>query len=163
MKKAGIVAFGFGCPDIILSNVYIAIVAREKAWELKAPIYTQKDVCIQSDDLLIKYTEEQVGNPPPTLRIARGAVCWAKNQGIEEIWIVAAEPHLWRCIRDIKYAVKEIGIQISVKVCTAIHEFPTGWFCPDSKQKHTRSRKEWEKREKILQKMPMFLYKIICR
>lgn len=106
------------------------------------------------------YTEEEQGSPPPTLRIARGAVSWAERLKLEELWVAAAEPHLWRCERDLKYARDEVGSEIDIYICEDIRKYPEDeWFCPESEQRHTRSPEDWWKRERKLKKMPMFFYK----
>lgn len=162
MKTTGIVAFAFGAPADILSNRRIARIAEEKARELGAPVYTQLDIRVEPK-IEVEYTDEQCGNPPPTLRIARGAIQWAKRRGFRELQIVAAKPHLWRCLRDLKYVIREIEAQIEVCVCREIERFPEdGWFCPNSTQGRTHSRRAWDRRERILIHMPFFLYKLIA-
>lgn len=163
MKKAGVIAFAFGVPGTILSNQRIAQIASRKAQELTAPIYTQLDVHVESG-IEVEYTKEEPGNPPPSLRIARGAVQWAERQRFTELWVVAAKPHIWRCLRDLKYAVREARAKIEVKACKEIEQYPEDeWFCSDSIQERTRSRKNWQRRERILRLIPIFLYKLIAR
>lgn len=162
MKKSGIVAFAFGVPYNINSNKLIAEIASRKAREIKAPIYTQLDIRINSE-VKVEYINEIQGNPPPTLRMARGAIHWAKFNEITEIWVCAAEPHLWRCLRDLKYASSEAGIQIEIRICETIKWYSENyWFCADSTQARTRSREAWQKREKILRRMPISFYKLIA-
>lgn len=161
-KGIGIVAFAFGVPDTILSNRRIAKIASQKAKELKTPVYTQLDVHIEPE-IEIEYTDEKQGNPPPTLRIARGAVCWAKRLGFRELWVSAAKPQLWRCLRDLEQAVREAGVQIKIRAFKEIEQYSEDeWFCPDSTQKRTRSREVWDRRERILKFMPFFLYRHIA-
>ncbi|MEK7603996.1 MAG: hypothetical protein AAB461_02655 [Patescibacteria group bacterium] len=163
MKQVGIVAFGFGVPETILSNRRIAQIASSKAREFGAPVYTQLDVRVESG-IEVKYTEEEPGSPPPTLRIARGAVQWAKQHGFTRLWVVAAQPHLWRCLRDLGQAVREIGGQIDVRHCPEVLEYPEdSWFCPDSEQDRVSSREKWDKREKVLKLMPFFIYKCVAK
>jgi hypothetical protein len=162
LKKTGIVAFAFGVPDTILSNRRIAEIASKKARELNGRVYTQLDIRVE-DDISVEYTDEKPGNPPPTLRIARGAVQWAKRHGLTELWVVAAKPHLWRALRDVQRAVREDGARIEVRVCKEVEQYPEdSWFCPDSTQDRVRSRKAWDKRERILKLMPFFLYKCVA-
>lgn len=165
MKTVGIVAFAFGTPESIMSNRCIAQIASQKARDLEAPVYTQLDIHVEPG-IKVEYTEEKPGNPPPTLRIARGAVQWAKLLGFRELWIVAAMPHLWRAIRDVHRAVREnkAEMEIVVYVCyKEIGQYPEEeWFCPDSMQDRTCSRKAWDKREKVLKLIPFFLYKLIA-
>lgn len=162
MKIAGIVAFAFGAPETIHSNQCIARIASWLARELNAPVYTQLDVRVEPG-VEVKYTNEP-DNPPPTLRIARGAVQWAKQRGFRELWIVAAKPHLWRALRDIEQAVREAGGEIKVRVCREIERHPENlWFCPDSTQERVRSRGAWDKREKVIKLMPFFIYKRVAK
>lgn len=160
--KTGIVAFAFGVPATIASNKLIASIASKLAREINAPIYTQADVCVETG-IRVKYTTEMQGDPPPTLRIARGAVDWAKANGFETLYVIAAEPHIQRCIRDLRYAVAETRTNIMVLTNLKRHDFKTGsWFCLDSTQPRTRSLKAWRSRERILEKLPMWLYKLIA-
>jgi len=161
LKNVGIIAFSFGAPETILSNRRIAQIASQKARELKTLVYTQLDVRIEKD-IVVDYTNEEMGSPPPTLRIARGAVQWAKRYGFTELWVVAAKPHLWRVLRDLRQAVREAGEKIEVCACKEIEQYPEdSWFCPDSTQDRVRSREVWNNREKILKFIPFFIYKRI--
>lgn len=161
MEKAGIVAFAFGTPHTISSNQRIARIASQMAHALDIPVYTQFDIHCEPG-VEVEYTSEP-GDPPPTLRIARGAVQWAKQREFRELWIVAAKPHLWRCIRDLTYAVRKARVEIKVLVCKEIEQSTeSDWFCPDSTQARTRSWENWYGRERILKLMPIFLYKYLA-
>ena len=162
LGEIGIVAFSFGVPYTILSNRRIATIASQKAEEFKARIYTQLDILVKKG-LTVDYTEEEPGKPPPTLRIARGAVKWAQKHNLKELWIVAAKPHLWRCQRDLEQAIKEVKAQIKVRLCQKeIEQFPEKeWFCENSTQKRTRFQNRYY-RERILKCLPFFLYKHIA-
>lgn len=162
MKTTGIVAFAFGAPETIRSNQRIAQIASQKARELGAPVYTQLDIHVEPG-IEVEYTEEKSGQPLPTLRIARGAVQWANQRGFKELWVVAAKPHLWRALRDVKQVVHEAGDWIEVRACKEIEQYPEdSWFCPDSTQDRVRTREAWDKREKVFRLMPFFLYKLIA-
>lgn len=164
MKSIGIVAFAFGVPWSIRSNRCIASIASEKARELGAPVYTQKDIRVNSG-VEVTYTNEGSGdNPPTTLRVARGAVEWAKRRKFTKLWIVAAGPHIGRCIRDIMCAVREAKTSIKVSVCWGTMRFSEEyWFCSDSKQLRTRSRFYFWCRECVLiWLMPFFIYKYVA-
>lgn len=169
MRKTGVVAFAFGVPHSILSNQRISLLATHHAIHLKARIYTQRDIYIEAgcqfgeNGIKVDYTDEDPANPPPTLRMARGAVQWAKEQGIELLLVVAAKPHLWRCMRDLSKAAEEFGGTIEIRVCEEIEEWPEdSWFCPDSTQERVRSRTSWNKRETILKLMPFWIYKRVA-
>ncbi|MBI4084936.1 MAG: hypothetical protein HY432_00245 [Candidatus Liptonbacteria bacterium] len=159
--KSGIVAFAFGRPASISSNRRIAEIAAKNAREFKAPICTQLDIEL-SREFDVHRAWESPDKPPPTLRLARTAAYWATERGITHLWIVAAKPHLWRCERDLKYAIREAEAKVEVDVLEEVFESTSDeWFCQDSSQKHTRSRKEWEKRERILKITPLFLYNFL--
>ncbi len=164
MDKVGIVAFSFGAPSAIPANQHIARIARNHAIALKASIYTQPDIQINNKEgVEVLYTHQKNGNPPPTLRIARRAVQWAHQQGIKELLVVAAEPHLWRCVRDLKYASKEARMRIHIRISSEPELYPEEeWFCANSTQERTQSKKNWERQERILRHLPMFLYKRIA-
>ncbi len=162
-KDKGVVAFAFGIPYTDPSNEQIARIASWKAHELHAPVYTQLDVRIETG-VDVTYTTEEPGKPPQTLRIARGAVEWAVRAGFSELWIVAAKPHLWRALRDMERAVRESKNRIVIHTCTEIEEHPEdSWFSPSSGQKHTRSRKAWNRRENILRILPFVVYKRVAK
>lgn len=163
MKKIGIVAFAFGAPSVICSNDLIARIASWKAREFNAPVYTQLDVRIEPG-IMVEFADEIPGDPPPTLRIARGAIRWAKQRGLTELWIVAAQPHIWRCARDLAESVREAGggWQISIRICDEIDQYPEdSWFCFNSTQTRTRSRRNWQGRERAIKLIPFFIYKRI--
>ncbi|MDP2918518.1 MAG: hypothetical protein Q8N68_03390, partial [bacterium] len=146
-----------------LPNLELAKIASDKAEELKAPVYTQSDIIIIRKGIEVVYIKEEPDNPPPTLRIARGAVKWAKEKGITELWIVAARPHSWRAMRDMKEAVRESKIQIAVYICEKIYDVPASeWFCPGNRQLRTRSPWRFWPREAILQLLPFFIYKRVA-
>jgi hypothetical protein len=162
MKKSGVLAQAFGVPSSILSNCLIAETASKKARSLKCPVFTQADIRVD-EGIGVTYCTEEPGSPPPTLRICRESVRWAQKNGVEEIWIACARPHLWRVMRDLKYAIREVKVEIKVRVCDEVyHHLEEKWFCPDSTQKRTRSRSEWMKRERILMLIPMFIYKRVA-
>lgn len=163
MKTVGIVAFAFGAPESILPNQHIARMASQKARELNAPVCTQLDVRVEPGVDVCYIFNDGPDNPPPTLRIARNAIRWAKQQGFTKLLVIAAKPHLSRCLRDLRRAAREIGMQTEIRACKEIEQYPEDeWFCSDSTQARTRSKKDWQKRECILKLMPFFVYKLVA-
>lgn len=161
--KTGIIAFAFGMPWAIPPNRIIAEIALKRARELNAAVYTQYDIHI-NNGIEVEHIDQDIDSPPPTLRIARGAVQWAKQQGLKDLLIIAAEPHLWRAMRDVKKAIREAGVEIEVHTCLDIYDHPEdNWFCPTSRQVRTRSKEAWNKRERILKLLPFGIYKIIAK
>ena len=166
--KDGIVAFSFGVPASIRANQQIARIAVNKAQQVgdsmgSGWVYTQADIQFEEGMNVVAFYTTEEGGPPPTLRIARGAVRWAVEQGFSCLWVAAAKPHLWRCLRDLEQAVREVGANIEVLACEEIEQYPEdSWFCPDSTQERVRSREAWDGREKVLKLMPFFLYKRVA-
>ncbi len=159
MKTAGIIAFAFGAPKTILANQRLARIASVKARELNAPVYTQLDLCIEPG-IEVTYTSEISGNAPPTLRITRGAVAWAKRQGLVELWVVAAKPQLWRCARDLTRSVLDAGAGIAIHICPETEQFHyTEWFCKDSTISRARWPRHYRCYELILKLLPFSVYK----
>lgn len=160
--KYGVVALAFGVPSSIESNRVIAELAMSHARKLQAPIFTQTDVSIPAE-YDVEYQQQEPDQPPPTLCIARAAVEWAVRRKINDLCVVGAKPHLWRCTRDLQFAIEERGATISIRYPEEIAHFPsTTWYCRDSTQGRTRSRWSWLKRELILMLMPMFIYKRVA-
>lgn len=166
MKRIGIVAFGFGSAASI-SSQRIAAIALRRARLFDAPIYTQTDVPIPLEQgLEINYIlDEKPGKPPPTMRIARAAVSWARREGFKELYLIAAVPHLWRAERDTRRALREIDAEMKIHVCEEVYRYPQhSWFCPGRRkeQMRVRSRFVWCLREATLKLMPFWLYKIVA-
>ena len=159
--KIGIIALAFGRPKSLPSNRIISEIVTKKAKELSAPVYTQFDIRPNSK-VDVYYTKEKPGHPAPTLRVMRGAVQWAYRKGITKFLIVAAKPHLPRGIRDLNYAMKEAKYQVEIEICKEIEAHSDKWFCPQSKQRHTRSKWIWKCREFIIRLLPFFVYKRIA-
>lgn len=154
----GIVALEFGVDWTIRSNRIIGQIASKKARELNAPIYAQLNVRLESGAQVTWAPGED-----PTLRVVRGAVQWALQRGIDEVWIVAARPHLRRTLRDMREAIHECGAQIDVHICSDVYSHPKDiWFCSDSAQWRTRTSEAWQRRDWVLMQLPFFLYKRVA-
>ena len=162
-----VVAFAFGTGDIVPNRQIWDMAVRcanrllVRAGSL---IYTQEDVPIPPQYKgNIVCIDQEGGKPPSTLRIARGAVKEAQRVRASLIYVVAAQPHLHRALRDVRAAVSEANAHIGVEVCSGVLDYSTNsWFSPESGQPHTQSRKNWEQREWILMHMPFWLYKLVA-
>ena len=163
--RTGIVAFSFGVPHSLPCNRQIAQIALGKAREFHAPIFTQLDVRINDSRIDVTYLKEKLGEPSPTLRIARGAVRWAQERGISELVVVAATPHIDRAARDMKEAIREAKATIVVRSAEeeVMHYSGSSWFSPDSITRRTRTQLAWYTREFVLWSLPLFLYKWITK
>lgn len=168
--KQGIIAFAFGSPNDIRSNLNLKdelcwLLNHNRDGEIKA-VFTQSALVgnfFQGRNDVPAYCISQLSSTqhPPTLRIAEWAVKQAMNAGIDNLLILAAAPHLPRCIRDVKYAVEKLGAKgnIQVDYWGRVESYPSdSWFCQDCAQTRTRSRFNWWSREIILLCMPMWLY-----
>lgn len=160
-KKYLIVTWAFGSPSSLPSNRRLANIALKKARQLKASIYTQYDVPIDIEEgeekVAVKYLR---GKNPPTLRLARAAVKWALEEGLTDIVVVAAEPHVMRCCRDLHDALREAKASLVIHIASEVYSYSKEeWFCPQSEQARTRSEQQWEFRELLLSHMPKALYK----
>jgi hypothetical protein len=162
------VAFAFGVPSNTKANKRIATMACGIQIPSYPGIYTQKDIdvkALQEDGyrtrMQVNYTIERPGDPPPTLRIARAAVGWAMANGVTTLYVACAYPHLWRCRRDLKLAIKEKKANIAIRICPEAKE-KKGWFCKDCTQSRTKTKSNWYFRELILMIMPVWLYKKVA-
>lgn len=161
--KSAVVAFAFGVPNTLRSNRCIAEMASRKAAALRIPIYTQHEVIPVEPGVEVELTEEKHPERVPTLRIARGAVRWARRREIDEFWLCAAKPHLARCWRDLHFAIQESNAEIKVRAVQDTENHSNDfWFCSESMQADTRVRWRWQFRDAILMHMPMRLYSLIA-
>jgi hypothetical protein len=157
--QAAVVAFAFGTPNTLRSNRHIAALASANAVALRAPIYTQRDVLPVAEGVVVELTAERPPERVPTLRIARGAVDFARRRGVAVLWLCAAAPHLPRCRRDLAFAIREAAAEIKLREVEDPERQTEGyWFCAASTQADTRSAVLWRLRDTVLMHMPMRLY-----
>ena len=170
MLIPGIVVFAFGSPWHIKPNILLSLIAAQNAKDMEAPIYTQRDIKFTYQQLKmsqgkieVTYIKEEPGKPSPTLRIARGAVRWAKENGLTCLFFACAAPRKERCRRDLEFAVKEAGMGTRIYICAELlYKKDSDWFCLDSTEPRTRNQEGFMRRERFLLALPMFLYKIIA-
>lgn len=164
--KQGLVVFAFGSPGTIGSN---KLLREEMFWLLRTDydseikkVYTQTALGITTPMFnnaeVVTIPQPDEHQHPPTLRIAKWAVDTAVSDDLDQLLILAAEPHLPRCIRDTKYAAKASS-DITVNYWGHVGLHPSDkWFCQDSDQPRTRTWFNWWSREVILMSMPLWLY-----
>ena len=146
-------------PAGIPSNLAISRITFDMASQYGLPIFTQKDLICLGPGADATYVAEKPNHPAATLEIAFQCVDWAIQRRILILWVVGAEPHLWRCIRDLRYAIRKAGVEVAIVIATEVYEIPESiWFCPDSSQSFHRTRAQWEQSDWIMRNMPMFLY-----
>lgn len=175
-----IFAFGVGGPaNIALANYGEMVVCgqSDSNWlqDLPRPrfVYTQDDVSellYGGSEFCIKKFYQGADGPPPTLRIARWAVKEAKKDGVTHLLVIAAKPHIKRCLRDMRFAMVESGEDLPFDEFmesphAAIYCAPPSgqnWYSKESKQYRTQSSWKWWPREIILRLLPMWLYKRVA-
>jgi hypothetical protein len=111
----------------------------------------------------VEYTQGTLEDPPPTLREARGAVEWAKRRGLTRLMVVAAKPHLPRCLRDLMRASEEANVSLSFFVPEEITQSDEDeWFCLGSVETRVKTKSMWLVRERILILLPFWLYQLVA-
>ncbi len=167
-KLIGVVVFAFAVPANVPTNNRLKSIAEKCAKHAAStnmelcPIFTQPDIAIGTE-FDVQYIEEEPNAPSPTLRIAQEAVVWAKVRGIRYFWIIAAKPHLWRCVRDLKMAIAEAKADITLLVPEEIKQSKyMSWFESQSTQYRTQSFSHWWPRELLLYLAPYDIYKHIA-
>lgn len=136
---------------------------KKRAEELGASVFTQKDIYIDVNVIDVTYCTEESDNPPPTLRIAREAMKWASMKDIEKIYIACAVPHWRRARRNCERAAEEKGLGIQFSPIFELFKYgDREWFCKDSTQPRTQSKRVWERRENILEILPFWIYKLVA-
>lgn len=110
----------------------------------------------------MQMTREEEGKPSTTLRMAREAVAFARKYRMTEIRVVAAKPHMWRCLRDIAKAMEEAKINLPIIREDFERMSWFAWFHKSSTQPRTRSPWAWLQRDVLLWLMPWKMYKRIA-
>ena len=163
MEKMGIVAFAFSVQRTG-QNEWISSEVGELARKGRYPIFTQRYFLEFENSLDIEFVQEEPLKPAPTFRIAKEAVQWAIKRGISRLCIIAAPPHRRRCVRDMKFAVRQskTEIQITVHIDSDKTANQVKWFTKGSGQPRTSSRTIWYLRETIIILFP-WLYRWLAR
>ena len=156
-----VVALAFGVPAELRSNKCVAEVASLQSEALGgAPIFTQLGMEMHYGLPTKPIEGEHPGHWANTMQMATAAVAWAKKEGICELWIAAATPHLRRTLRDFQDEVRRQDVTIELRECPQHMEFSSAdWFCADSEQSRTRTRLVWYAWDIPLMLMPLSLYR----
>jgi len=169
-SRVGIVAFAFGSPASILPNRFLKEAAASVAFKQSARlILTQKELPFPSSITIVRFISE-AENAEPTLRIARWAIEEAIKEGLTRLIVVAVGPHIWRCLRDIRWAIRQNKKAANIQVeeadlrgnTCAHYLYPPICYSVESTQPRSRSALAWWPRELLLRCMPMWLYAIIA-
>lgn len=164
--KTGIIVFAFGRPHTLDCNKHLASRAQSLAWDpdIKS-IFTQRDISIENirQAVVIQYVDE-CERPPSTLFMAEKSLEWAKKHGLKKVYILAALPHKWRCLRDAKKVFHHSGVEVEfAHNFDAPFHLKQPWFNKNSMQLRTRSSWSWWPREALLRMLPFFIYKRVAR
>jgi hypothetical protein len=93
------------------------------------------------------------------MQMATAAVKWAQENGITVLWLAAATPHIPRCMRDLKFAIKRARADIEIDVCPGIGRYSDAdWFRKNSHQYRTKSRFWWWMWNTPISLLPMSVY-----
>lgn len=163
ISRARVFVFAFGTKEHQASQ-WLAKEAQAFARAQCFGIDTQPDITINPNFGDVWYIPEEPNTPSPTLRMARAFVQRAKEKNVKFVFVFSAQPHEWRVMRDLRKANKEAGIPISEFVIPDVVRKNSNreWFDPNSKQIHTRTKRNWLKRDILLWLMPFFIYKRIA-
>ncbi len=114
-QKVGLVVFGFGEPSDLESNRQLADFAN-KVFHSTEPmaIFTDRDVAshLSKDLVTIKILNQSLF--PHTYRMAVFAIEQAKEEEIDELYVVAMPCHIWRCLRDLRWVANEQEVIIKL-------------------------------------------------
>lgn len=167
MKKFdAIAAFAFGAPADIAPNRAIARRAESLGHQMGLTIFAQFDVAedITNHKNLV-FLDECEERGVSTFWLAEKLrddfflyLPWvelAPSAPPPRLLVVAAPPHIERCVRDLRHV--GFGAESDTGLADT---YPSAfWFCPESAQWRTRSQRFWWPREYILRWLPWRLYK----
>lgn len=160
-EKAAVIAFAFSTQKFG-QNRWISETALKLAAEKNADIFTQGEFLDIPPGAKVDYVNESFEKPAPTLRIALEAVRWAEKKMVSRFFVVAAPPHLRRCLRDLKYALKLGKSEITLDPYLPVSPKEIRWFTKDTRQARTRFRFLWYLREVVIFLLP-WLYRKLAR
>lgn len=114
-SKVAVVAFGFGEPWKANPNSRIAALALHHARGTSHFILTDRDVyphLAHSEHATVEQIDPS--RVPTTYRLAVMAIQRAKARELSELYVVAAPCHMWRCLRDLRWAADDAGVTITL-------------------------------------------------
>ncbi len=160
-----VVAFAFGKFEKLSNspNFFLAERAVNLAKKWNVPIFTQIDVSVLMSDtkkVEIRFAEERkrkghLSSLGIALQLTETSLI---QNGRLNVLVVAAPPHIGRCVRDIR----KLGFKVEEDLCLKSLPFHF-WFRNDSLQWWTRSWWQWWLLYEIpLRLMPWWFYKRIA-
>lgn len=160
--SAGIVVFAFGLKGNVSNRRLQSITMDLLHADQAAPVFTQVEIEFP-DEVDVSHASGSLDDPPPTLREAREAVVWARERGLTKLWVVAAKPHLPRCLRDLARATEESGVGFELLVPGVILKSQKAeWFCLGAVETRTKTKGGWLVREWLLMALPFWMYRCVA-
>jgi len=136
--NVGIVAFGFGEPSGANPNANIGVLALQCARRRAGtPIFTDRDVSPHLAGASGIVEEIDPKRIPTTYRLAKMAMERAKEYELNELQVVATTCHMWRCLRDLRWAAHDCGVAVTLTPC------PIRGFQYDSSATTPYTRTAW--------------------
>ena len=125
-QNAGIVAFGFGEPASTMPNLRIAACTADlsRAKDVSM-VFTDRDVASHLVCEVMSVKEIDPERVPTTYRLAATAVKEAKTQQVVKLYVVTTPCHLWRCLRDLRWASHEqkVAIEFVPQPIESYHQY----------------------------------------
>jgi len=150
--KNGVAVFPFGSLPQNRSNIILGRIASKWAETNNAEVITQQKIIIRKG---VETTYIDYPNPS-TIRISYEVVDWIKARNIENLCIVAANPHIARCMRDLQYLFIKTRYYPKIICPEELGDYPEYiWF------QNKTSEKKWKIRESILLNFPIEIYEFI--
>lgn len=139
-QRSAIVAFGFGEPASAGPNPHIAKVAVRVARSTDTElIFTDRDIAPHLRPYGFEVKEIDPGRVPTTYRLALLAAQGVGKYGLDILDVVALPCHMWRCLRDLRWAALECGVAVKL-VPKPISGYP---YDPAATTPFTRSAWQW--------------------
>lgn len=152
-KPDVILAFGFSREGE--ANQHIAISAKVCLRKYEIPIFTQNDVAQHLSDVRPIIVVEEGKRYLSTLGIVLAFITLAQKRGWKRVFVVAAPPHIWRCVRDLQ----KMGFEVfddRFYFQTAYQK--SFWYNRKDSQPWVRGPLRWWLREIILRVLPWKVY-----
>ena len=115
MEKVGVVAFSFGAPAHTSSNQFIAHHTMALIdTEPTAVLYTDREIVPHLTYVTAAVATLDPSLYPSTYRLALFAIKEAKKRDLSTLVVVAAPYHVWRCLRDVRWAAEANNVDIKL-------------------------------------------------
>lgn len=141
-----------------LTNARIADAINRAAKMFGEPVLAQIFIPLDPSIQHVERVEETEDLWASTLGVARQTVRWAQCHNLKNLLIFGASAHVSRCERDIRIAAAEKKFTLGDVQVISVEPI----WSPCAQQKHVRTEEAWSKRERFIERLPVWLYKIIA-